>query len=332
MKQKEGIKEVEKIGTNVSAETGELLSLKQASGILKVHPNTLRNWEKSGLIPVVRVGPRKDRRFHKHVIHSFANGNRPEAPAASEQISVEAEGEPTKLVVNVPRERAIKPVWKYAIGGILALGIIFLILPRTDTDSSVAIRRNPPSILFSDDFEAYDVGSLPKPTWNTYGLWKVVRESGQRFLRGEEGADNPLGLLSHAYTGDSQWRDYRLRFTARVVSGEKTITACIDYLDEKNYYYVRFSESKVSVSLLTDGKKTVLGESPMSPWSISDWHTFTVDLYGNDIDVLLDGDRVLGVANAVLTQGKVAFVVADQVVDFDHVQILETPADARPGT
>jgi hypothetical protein len=308
------------------------LSLKEASRILKVHPNTLRNWERAGMIPVVRVGPRKDRRFHKHVIHSFANGEKPKLEETKEEISVETSGEPTKLVVNVPRERVVKPVWKYALGGIFALGIIFSVLPRSDTDSSFAIRRNPPLTLFSEDFEVYDVDSLPKPTWNTYGLWKVVREDGQRFLRGEEGADNPLGLSTIAYTGDSQWMDYRLKFTARVVSGEKVITALIDYLDEKNYYEVKFSESKVSAVLVKGGKTSILGESPIELGNISGWHTYAIDLYGNDLDALIDGDRVLGVANADLTRGKVGFKASDQVIDVDHVQVVETPADARPGT
>lgn len=41
----------------------ELLTINEASNLLKVHPNTLRNWAKEGKLNEVRIGDRKDRRF-----------------------------------------------------------------------------------------------------------------------------------------------------------------------------------------------------------------------------------------------------------------------------
>ena len=35
----------------------------EASQILSVHPNTLRKWSDRGLIPSLRIGRRRDRRF-----------------------------------------------------------------------------------------------------------------------------------------------------------------------------------------------------------------------------------------------------------------------------
>lgn len=49
-------------------ELPELLTIREVTHLLNVHPNTLRNWEKEGLIPVVRIGPRKDRRYKKDLI------------------------------------------------------------------------------------------------------------------------------------------------------------------------------------------------------------------------------------------------------------------------
>ena len=46
-------------------ELPELLTIRQASELLNVHPNTLRNWERTGLIKTVRIGARRDRRFSK---------------------------------------------------------------------------------------------------------------------------------------------------------------------------------------------------------------------------------------------------------------------------
>ena len=41
----------------------KLLSVGAASQVLSVHPNTLRKWSDSGLIPSYRIGQRRDRRF-----------------------------------------------------------------------------------------------------------------------------------------------------------------------------------------------------------------------------------------------------------------------------
>jgi len=49
----------------------ELLTLKEASAILKCHPNTLRQWDKKRILVAVRFGKRKDRRYHKKDIVNF---------------------------------------------------------------------------------------------------------------------------------------------------------------------------------------------------------------------------------------------------------------------
>jgi excisionase family DNA binding protein len=46
----------------------ELISLKEACEILKVHPNTLRQWDKKGILKAVRFGQRRDRRYRKEDI------------------------------------------------------------------------------------------------------------------------------------------------------------------------------------------------------------------------------------------------------------------------
>lgn len=42
--------------------------MKDATHFLHVHPNTLRNWERQGMIEAVRLGKRRDRRFSKDLI------------------------------------------------------------------------------------------------------------------------------------------------------------------------------------------------------------------------------------------------------------------------
>ena len=54
-------------------ELPELLTIREVTHLLHVHPNTLRNWEKEGLIDVLRIGPRRDRRYEKQVIKKMLN-------------------------------------------------------------------------------------------------------------------------------------------------------------------------------------------------------------------------------------------------------------------
>lgn len=55
-------------------ELPELLTIKDVTHLLNVHANTLRNWEKEGLIQAVRIGPRKDRRYKKDIIQKMIYG------------------------------------------------------------------------------------------------------------------------------------------------------------------------------------------------------------------------------------------------------------------
>lgn len=53
----------------------ELLTINEACDLLKVHPNTLRNWDKQGHLPAVRIGVRGDRRYRKQDIVDMSNSD-----------------------------------------------------------------------------------------------------------------------------------------------------------------------------------------------------------------------------------------------------------------
>lgn len=53
--------------------TTELITLSEASQILKVHPNTLRKWDRKGILKAVRFGQRGDRRYRKDDISKLTN-------------------------------------------------------------------------------------------------------------------------------------------------------------------------------------------------------------------------------------------------------------------
>lgn len=51
----------------------ELLTLQEACDILNCHPNTLRQWDKKGILVAVRFGERQDRRYRKEDIMKLLN-------------------------------------------------------------------------------------------------------------------------------------------------------------------------------------------------------------------------------------------------------------------
>jgi excisionase family DNA binding protein len=54
-------------------EKKKLLKLSEAAELLNVHPNTLRQWDKKGILKAVRFGQRGDRRYKKEDIEKFIN-------------------------------------------------------------------------------------------------------------------------------------------------------------------------------------------------------------------------------------------------------------------
>ncbi len=53
----------------------DMMTLQQASDILNVHPNTLRNWDNGGVLKAVRYGKRGDRRYRKKDILNLLKQN-----------------------------------------------------------------------------------------------------------------------------------------------------------------------------------------------------------------------------------------------------------------
>lgn len=46
-------------------ETSAILTLQQACELLNCHPNTLRNWDRRGILKAIRFGSRGDRRYRR---------------------------------------------------------------------------------------------------------------------------------------------------------------------------------------------------------------------------------------------------------------------------
>ncbi len=48
-----------------------LVTLREACEVLKVHPNTLRQWDKKGILVAVRIGEKRIRRYKKEDLARF---------------------------------------------------------------------------------------------------------------------------------------------------------------------------------------------------------------------------------------------------------------------
>ena len=55
----------------ISNEMEPMLTVRELSRMLYVHPNTLRRWSDQGIIKAVRLNSRGDRRFRRRDIESF---------------------------------------------------------------------------------------------------------------------------------------------------------------------------------------------------------------------------------------------------------------------
>lgn len=52
-------------------EPSKYLTLTEVSKLLKIHPNTLRNWDANGTLKATRIGVKKVRRYLKSDIDKF---------------------------------------------------------------------------------------------------------------------------------------------------------------------------------------------------------------------------------------------------------------------
>lgn len=60
-----------RIGIKLNLIMDELITLSQAAKILKVHQNTLRNWDRSGVLKAIRIGVKRGLRYQKKDLEKF---------------------------------------------------------------------------------------------------------------------------------------------------------------------------------------------------------------------------------------------------------------------
>jgi excisionase family DNA binding protein len=60
-----------------------MLTVREVSSLLHIHPNTLRWWTDQGILKAYRLGPRGDRRFKQEDITIFLLGNTEDGVASA---------------------------------------------------------------------------------------------------------------------------------------------------------------------------------------------------------------------------------------------------------
>ena len=58
------------------AKPKEYLRVSEASKMLGVHANTLRNWDTQNILKPVRIGPRKERRYKREDVIKLLENNK----------------------------------------------------------------------------------------------------------------------------------------------------------------------------------------------------------------------------------------------------------------
>lgn len=57
----------------ISDNREQIVSLETAAGMLGVHKETLRRWDRKSILKAIRLGPRKDRKYKKEDLLKFLN-------------------------------------------------------------------------------------------------------------------------------------------------------------------------------------------------------------------------------------------------------------------
>ena len=182
----------------------------------------------------------------------------------------------------------------------------------------------PADIKFSEDFSCYRPGHDAWPTWAPVsGDWRV------NWGRYEQTEPRYMGALSFLSAPVFTDLDYSFRFKIKPDGmGVKAAGIVFRSQDSASYYYAHL-DSKFSQVILVKAapKKEWLELKRASgvPIKPDVWHTARAVCLGPDIQIFLDGKKVLQAKDDTYKVGKVGLRAGQGRIYFDHVHIFGTP-------
>jgi hypothetical protein len=239
--------------------------------------------------------------------------------------------------MSEPNWNAIRRTWVALAGGlVLALGAMAGCGQPGSSGAVVTSRPTPVAMTVS--FDNLPVGS-PPAGWvvaatNPVGelaKWQVVEDasaaSKPRVLKITEIRDGAKAVFNLCWAPTPAFRDGTIEAKVRADAGKIDQGGGLIWRakDARNYYVARYNplEKNLRLYFVKDGKRTMLAGVPDVDIPAGRWFTLRIAHHGRNIDVALDGRRVLEAQDGTFPDaGGVGFwTKADAASSFDDLKI-----------
>ena len=188
---------------------------------------------------------------------------------------------------------------------------------------------------YSDDFESYSLGKLPKYFSDMYGAFETARCAGAKNdtclaqmvpakpTSWKKTANRPFTII-----GDLDWSDYRV--SSDIVLSQPGAVDLIGRLtgmsgaDTPDSYVLRVSDAGEWSILKTTTKdqETTLASGQVSPLGVGAWHGLSLEFQGASLTARIDGVVVRKVSDSSYSKGMAGLgVVGYTLAQFDNFKV-----------
>jgi hypothetical protein len=188
---------------------------------------------------------------------------------------------------------------------------------------------------YSDNFESYSLGKLPKYFSDMYGAFETARCAGAKndtclaqVVPSEPTAWKKTANRPFTIVGDLNWSDYRV--SSDILLRQPGAVDLIGRLtgmsdnDTPNSYVLRVSDSGAWSVLKTSTKpdEAVLASGTVSPLGVGLWHAVSLEFQGNSLIARIDGVTVQKVSDSSYSKGMAGLgVVGYALAQFDNFRV-----------
>lgn len=168
------------------------------------------------------------------------------------------------------------------------------------------------ALLFADDFESGNTNS-----WNVgNGIWQVVNEGGNSFLRQNYDEWDSLSLR-----GNAEWVDYSFEADVRPIQGPGGVMMFFRFGDNNNHYSIYMTTGFIDFAKKIDGVQSQVQIYYGPSLDQSAFTRIKVDVRGDQIKVYRNGALVLSATEDSLSSGKVGVGSWNTSAEFDNIAV-----------